>query len=223
MKARSETPKDEGPFAWQTRESAVEAGKLGINAYAIYCALTHFQSAAATEHKRRFSASYEQLANHVGCSRGTVKTALDALEKAGLIRKFSGSNGSYRATRNAFFLTSISSTPDGRGSTPHELDVSTPDGRHVSPQFGRFNKKKNSYSAPPPAAAGVTKKEEKTQPTCSPLRGGSGPQKNPEIIHDFSHLPERDRAYMVAMRAIAAEADEAIAEQRRQAEAENFS
>jgi len=222
MKPRSENPKDEGPFAWQTRDACVQAGKLGINAYAIYCALTHFQSAAASEHKRRFSASYEQLAEHVGCSRGTVKAALDALEKAGLIHKFSGSNGSYRATRNAFFLTSISSPPDGRGSTPRGLDVSTPDGRHVSPQFGRFRDKENRFIAAPQGSAYKSEKEEK-QPTCSPLTGGSGPRKNPEIIHDFSHLPERDRAYMVAMRAIAAEADEAIAEQRRQAEAENFS
>jgi len=177
MKPRSENPKDEGPFAWQTREAAIEAGKLGINAYAIYCALTHFQNAAATEHKRRFSASYQQLAEHVGCSRGTVKTALDALEKAGLIRKFSGSNGSCRATRNAFFLTSISSPPHGRGSTPDERHVSTPHGRHVSTQFGRFREKENSYSAPPPAAAGVTEKEE-TELACPPLRGGSGSKNN---------------------------------------------
>jgi len=101
MKPRSQTPKDEGSWAWQAREAAVEAGKLGINAYAIYCALTHFQSAAASAHKRRFAASYEELAAHVKCCRGTVKTALDALEKAGLIRKFSGSNGSLRATRCA--------------------------------------------------------------------------------------------------------------------------
>jgi len=172
MKARSENPKDEGSFAWQTREAAVEAGKLGINAYAIYCALTHFQSAAATEHKRRFSASYEQLAEHVGCSRGTVKTALDALEKAGLIRKFSGSNAAHRATRNAFFLTSISSPPHGRGSTPDERQVSTPRERHVSTQFGRFKDKENSYSAPPQAAAGVTEKEE-NESACSRLGRGS--------------------------------------------------
>jgi len=171
MKPRSENPKDEGPFAWQTREAAVEAGKLGINAYAIYCALTHFQSAAASEHKRRFSASYEQLANHVGCSRGTVKTALDALEKAGLIRKFSGSNGAHRATRNAFFLASISSTPDGRGSTPDE--------RHVSTQFGRFNKKENRFTAGPQAPACKSEKEE-TEPACSRLRRSSG-SKEPQV------------------------------------------
>jgi hypothetical protein len=85
-----------------------------------------------------------------------------------------------------------------------------------------LNKKENKYKAGPQAPAVVLKKAE-PQPTCPPLTGGSGQQKNPEIIHDFSHLPERDRAYMVMMRAIAAEADEAIAEQRRQAEAENFS
>jgi len=222
MNPRSENPKDEGPYAWQTRDACVQAGKLGINAYAIYCALTHFQSAAATEHKRRFSASYEQLAEHVGCSRGTIKTALDALEKAGLIHKFSGSNGRYRATRNAFFLTTISSPPHGRGSPPHELHVSTRGERHVSTPHGRFREKENRFIAAPQGSAYKSEKEEK-QPTRQPLGAGSGQRENPEIIHDFSHLPERDRAYMVAMRAIAAEADEAIAEQRRQAEAENFS
>jgi biotin operon repressor len=187
MKPRSENPKEEGPFAWQARDACVQAGKLGVNAYAVYCALTHFQSAAATDHKRRFSASYEQLAEHVGCSRGTVKTALDALEKAGLIRKFSGSNGGHRATRNAFFLTTISSTPHGRGSSPDERHVSTRGElgstrgeRHVSTQFGRFNKKENKYiensfSAPPQAAAGETKNG-KGEPARSHLRCGSGPK-----------------------------------------------
>jgi hypothetical protein len=177
MKPRSENPREEGPFAWQSREAAIEAGKLGINAYAIYCALTHFQSAAGADQKRRFAASYEQLANHVGCSRGTVKAALDALEKAGLIRKFSGSNGSLRATRNAFFLASISSPPDGRGSTQFGRDVSTPDGRDVSTQFGRKKRTENSFSAPPQAAAGETenKGEESTR---SPLGGGGGPREN---------------------------------------------
>ena len=116
MNPRSENPKDEGPYAWQTREAAVKAGKLGINAYAIYCALTHFQSAAASEHKRRFSASYEQLAEHVGCSQRTVCRALVELEKTGLVRIFSGANGGYRATRNAFFLTSISHAPQAHGA-----------------------------------------------------------------------------------------------------------
>jgi DNA-binding Lrp family transcriptional regulator len=218
MKARSENPKDEGPFAWQTREAAVEAGKLGINAYAIYCALTHFQSAAATEHKRRFSASYEQLAEHVGCSRGTVKTALDALEKAGLIRKFSGSNGAHRATRNAFFLTSISSPPHGRGSTPGERHVSTPHGRHVSTQFGRFREKENSYSAPPQAAAGVTEKEE-TESACSRLGRGSDSKKQHA---DISHLPEDRQKFLRTAWAQAEETDRIIAEQKAAQIAENF-
>jgi DNA-binding Lrp family transcriptional regulator len=223
MNPRSENPKEEGPYAWQTRDAAVQAGKLGINAYAIYCALTHFQSAAATDHKRRFSASYEQLAEHVGCSRGTVKTALDALEKEGLIRKFSGSNGGYRATRNAFFLTTISSPPHGRGSPPHERLVSTRGELHVSTPHGRFRDKENRFKAGPQAPA-VKSEKEKSEPACSPLRGGSGPRENPDIIHDFSHLPERDRAYMVAMRAIAAEADAEIAEQvRKKREAERNS
>jgi hypothetical protein len=191
MKPRSENPRDEGPFAWQAREAAIEAGKLGINAYAIYCALTHFESAAATAHKRRFAASYEQLAAHVKCCRGTVKTALDALEKAGLIRKFSGSNGAHRATRNAFFLASISSSPHERGSSPHERHVSTCDERHVSTPHGRFNKKKNSSSAPPQAAAERTenKGEESTR---SPLGGGGGPRKKlPEGLLDIPLTAEQ--------------------------------
>jgi hypothetical protein len=175
MNPRSENPKEEGPYAWQTRDACVQAGKLGVNAYAVYCALTHFQSAAASEHKRRFSASYEQLAEHVGCSRGTVKTALDALEKAGLIRKFSGSNGGHRATRNAFFLTSISSTPHGRGSTTGERLVSTRGERHVSTPHGRFREKENRFKAGPQAPA-VKSEKEKGELACPPLRGGSGPK-----------------------------------------------
>jgi hypothetical protein len=219
MKPRSENPKDEGPFAWQTREAAVKAGKLGINAYAIYCALTHFQSAAGTDQKRRFPASYEQLAEHVGCSRGTVKTALDALEKAGLIRKFSGSNGAHRATRNAFFLTSISSTPHGRGSTPRGRHVSTPHGRDVSTQFGRKKRTENNYSAPPPAAAGVVEKE-KTEPARSRLRRGSVSR---EPHPDISHLSERDQQYIRHMWAQAEETDRIIAEQQAAENFEDFS
>jgi DNA-binding Lrp family transcriptional regulator len=222
MNPRSENPKDEGPYAWQTREAAVKAGKLGINAYAIYCALTHFQSAAATEHKRRFSASYEQLAEHVGCSQRTVCRALVELEKAGLVRIFSGANGGLRATRNAFFLTSISHAPQAHGNAPQARLVNASQSGLVNAPQARFRDKENRFIAAPQGSAYKSEKE-KSEPTCSPLTGGSGPRENREIIHDFSHLPERDRAYMVAMRAIAAEADEAIAEQRRQAEAENFS
>jgi len=223
MNPRSENPKDEGPYAWQTRDAAVEAGKLGINAYAIYCALTHFQSAAATDHKRRFSASYEQLAEHVGCSQRTVCRALVELEKAGLVRIFSGANGGYRATRNAFFLTSISHAPQAHGNAPQARLVNACEAWHVNAPQACFRDKENRFKAGPQAPA-VKSEKEKSEPTCSPLTGGSGPRKNPEIIHDFSHLPERDRAYMVAMRAIAAEADAEIAEQiRKKREAERNS
>ena len=176
MKPRSETPKDEGPWAWQSRDAAVRAGQISINAYAVYCALTHFQSAAGVDQKRRFAASYEQLAGHAGCCRGTVKTALDALEKAGLIRKFSGSNGSRQATRNAFFLTSISSTPHGRGSTPHKRHVSTRGERHVSTPRVR-NKEKEQLDRAASSGSGSNKegKEESTRP---PLGGGGGPREN---------------------------------------------
>lgn len=216
MNPRSENPKDEGPYAWQTRDAALQAGKLGINAYAIYCALTHFQSMAATEHKRRFSASYEQLAEHAGCSRGTVKAALDALEKAGLIRKFSGSNGGHRATRNAFFLTSISSPPHGRGSTPRERHVSTRGGRHVSTPHGRFREKENSYSAPP-AAAGVTENVQYGR-TRQPFGAGSGPQKTEQ---DLSDLPENVRGWIMIRNAMYDESERLIAEKKKAEEQRN--
>jgi DNA-binding Lrp family transcriptional regulator len=178
MKPRSENPKEEGPFAWQTREAAVEAGQLGINAYAIYCALTHFQSAAATEHKRRFSASYQQLAEHVGCSQRTVCRALIDLEKAGLIRIFSGANGGYRATRNAFFLASISHAPQAHGNASQAWHVNASQAWHVNASQARFREKENNISAPPQAAAGDIEKEE-LEPACPPLTGGSG-SKEPE-------------------------------------------
>ena len=189
MTPRSETPKDEGPWAWQCRGAATEAGKLGINAFAIYCALTHFQSAASIEHKRRFSASYEQIAELVGCSRGTVAAALEALEKAKLIRRFSGSNGARRATRNSFFLTSISSPQDGRGSPPDGRHVSPPHGRDVSPPRGRFNKKENNYAAPPQAAAGVVEKIEEEGLARSRSGRSGGPLKN-ESYHLRDLTPE---------------------------------
>ena len=188
MTPRSETPKDEGPWAWQCRGAAAKAGKLGINAFAIYCALTHFQSAASIEHKRRFSASYEQIGELVGCSRGTVAAALEALEKAKLIRRFSGSNGARRATRNAFFLTSISSPPDGRGSPPHGRHVSTPRGRDVSTPRGRLEKKENSFSAPHQAAAGETEKSEEEGSARSRLGRSGGPSKNDDTRHHLRDL-----------------------------------
>ena len=188
MKPRSETPKDEGPWAWQARDAAARAGQMGINAYAVYCALTHFQSAAGLDQKRRFPASYEQLAEHVGCCRGTVKTALDALEKAGLIRKFSGSNGGHRATRNAFFLTSISSTPHGRGSTPHERHVSTRGERHVSTPRGR-NKEKEQLDRAASSGSG-SNKEGVEESTRSPLTGGGGPREN-GVMPDVKLTPEQ--------------------------------
>lgn len=194
MKPRSETPKDEGPWAWQARDAAARAGQIGINAYAIYCALTHFQSAAGLDQKRRFPASYEQVAEHVGCSRGTVAEALSDLQEAGLIRKFSGSNGAKRATRNAFFLTSISSTPHGRGSTPHERHVSTRGERHVSTPNGR-NKEKEQLDRAAPSGSG-SNKEEREESTRPPLGGGGGPRENgvmPEVKLTAEQIEEGRR------------------------------
>jgi hypothetical protein len=188
MKPRSENPKDEGPFAWQTREAAVHAGQLGINAYAIYCALTHFQSAAATEHKRRFSASYQQLAEHVGCSQRTVCRALIDLEKAGLIRIFSGANGGYRATRNAFFLTSISHASQAHGNASQAWHVNAPEAWHVNAPQARKKRTENRFTAGPQAPACKSEKEE-TEPACSRLRRSSGSKEpqgdGPDYLREF--------------------------------------
>ena len=189
MTPRSETPKDEGPWAWQCRGAATEAGKLGINAFAVYCALTHFQSAASTEHKRRFSASYEQIGELVGCSRGTVRIAIEALVKADLVRRFSGSNGGRRATRNAFFLASISRSPQDLGRSPQDLHVRSPRDRDVRSPQDLFNKKENNYAAPPQAAAGVVEKEEEEGLARSRSGRSGGPLKN-ESYHLRDLTPE---------------------------------
>jgi DNA-binding Lrp family transcriptional regulator len=173
MKARSENPKQEGPFAWQTREAAKIAGQYGPNHYAVYHALTHFQSAAGIDQKRRFAASYEQLADHIGASRATIARCLPDLAKAGLVRIFTGSNGARRATRNAFCLLSISSLPEIRGSLPQILPVSISQILDVSiPQILK-KRTENNISAPPQAAAGDIEKKE-PEPARPPLRGGSG-------------------------------------------------
>jgi len=171
MTPRSETPKDEGPWAWQAREAAARAGQIGINAYAIYCALTHFQSAAATDHKRRFAASYEQISEHVGCAKNTVARVLPELQKAGLIRIFSGANGSFRATRNAFFLTSISQPPQGHG-TPSQ-------GQHVKPSQGCFNKNKEQLDRAASSGSGSNKEKNEEAHTRLPSGGSGGSLKKP--------------------------------------------
>lgn len=187
MNPRSETPKEEGPWAWQAREAAAKAGQIGINAYAVYCALTHFQSAAAAEHKRRFCASYEQLAEHVGCARNTIARCLPELQKAGLIRIFSGANGSFRATRNAFFLCSISQPSQGHGRPSQGEHVKPCEGEHVKPSQGCFNKKKNNYTAPPQAAAGVVEKENQASARL-PLRGSGGAENEGDEITNPADL-----------------------------------
>lgn len=219
MTPRSENPKEEGPYAWQARDAAAKAGQLGINHHSVYCALTHFQSMAPSEHKRRFAASYEQLAAYLNCSAKTVQRCLADLQKAGLIRIFSGANGSRRNTRNAFFLTSInrdceSQRRDYKSTLPKDCESQPP-----KDYKSYLNKKDNSFSAPPQAAAGETENG-KARPACSPLRGGSGRRENAEIVQDFSHLPEQARRYMVHMRAMAEESDQAIAEQRRKKQEE---
>jgi hypothetical protein len=178
MKPRSENPKDEGPWAWQAREAAKIAGRLGVNHYAVYHALTHFQSATGTDQKRRFAASYEQLAEHIGASKNTVSRCLPDLQKAGLIRIFSGANGALRATRNAFCLLSISHPSQGHGNPSQGEQVKPSQGHDVKPSQVCKKRTENNISAPPQAAAGDIEKEER-EPARPPLRGGSG-SKNDE-------------------------------------------
>jgi hypothetical protein len=188
MKPRSENPRDEGPFAWQHREAAKIAGRYGPNHYAVYHALTHFQSAAGVDHKRRFSASYEELADHIGASKNTVARCLPVLAKAGLVRIFSGVNSSRRATRNAFCLLSICQPSQGHGHPSQGEHVKPSQGHDVKPSQGRLIEKENNYSAPPPAAAGVVEKEE-TEPARSRLRRSSGPKEpqgdGPDYLRKF--------------------------------------
>jgi hypothetical protein len=210
MKARSENPKQEGPFAWQTREAAKIAGGFGPNHYAVYHALTHFQSAAGTDQKRRFAASYEQLADHIGASKNTVSRCLPDLQKAGLIRIFSGANGALRATRNAFCLLSISHLSQGHGNTSQGEQVKPSQGHDVKPSQVCKKRTENNISAPPQAAAGDIEKEE-PEPACPPLTGGSGSKKQ---MPDISHLSEQQQNYLRAVWAQAEESDCIIAERR---------
>jgi hypothetical protein len=206
MNPRSETPKEEGPWGWQSRDAAKIAGQLGPNHYAVYHALTHFQSAAGVDQKKRFAASYEQLASHIGASKNTVSRCLPDLAKAGLIRIFSGANGGLRATRNAFCLLSISHPSQGHGNPSEGELVKPSQGHDVKPSQVCKKRTKNKYNAGPQAPAVVLKKNE-MQPTCSPLMGGSGPQKNADFDHELLHLSERDRNYILTIRALAAEGD----------------
>jgi len=176
MKPRSETPKDEGPWAWQARDAASRAGQIGINAYAIYCALTHFQSAAGIDQTRRFPASYEQLAEHVGCAKNTVARCLPELQEAGLIRIFSGSNGAKRATRNAFFLASICQPSQGHGRPSQGEHVKPSQGHDVKPSQGR-NKEKEQLDRAASSGSG-SNKEKGEESTRSPLGGGGGHHEN---------------------------------------------
>lgn len=196
MKPRSENPKDEGPFAWQHREAAKIAGRYGPNHYAVYHALTHFQSAAGTDQKRRFAASYEQLANHIGASKNTVSRCLPELAKAGLIRIFSGANGGLRATRNAFCLLSISHPSQGHGHPSQGEHVKPSQGHDVKPSQVCKKRTENRFTAGPQAPACKSEKEE-TEPACSRLRRSSGSKEpqgdGPDYLREFyANFDEND-------------------------------
>ena len=176
MTPRSENPKEEGPYAWQARDAAKVAGQLGPNHYAVYHALTHFQSAAGVDQKKRFSASYEQLASHIGASKNTISRCLPDLQKAGLIRIFSGANGGLRATRNAFCLLSISHPSQGHGHPSQGHDVKPSQGWHVKPSQVCKKRTENRFKAGPQAPA-VKSENHMRDPTCQPLGAGSGSQR----------------------------------------------
>jgi len=173
MKPRSENPREEGPWGWQSRDAAAQAGQLGTNHYAVYCALTHFQSAAASDHKRRFAASYDQLAEYLKCSTKTVQRCLADLQKAGLVRIFSGANGSRRNIRNAFFLASISRDCE---SQRRDCESTLPkDCESLPPKDCESYLNKNKEQLDRAASSGSgSNKERKREPARSPLRGSSG-------------------------------------------------
>ncbi len=175
MTPRSENPREEGPWGWQARDAAAQAGQLGTNHYAVYCALTHFQSAAATDHKRRFAASYDQLAEYLQCSTKTVQRCLADLQKAGLLRIFSGANGSRRNIRNAFFLASISRDCE---SQRRDCESTLPkDCESLPPKDCESYLNKNKEQLDRAASSGSgSNKERRREPARPPLRGGSGPK-----------------------------------------------
>ena len=187
MKPRSQRPQDEGPFGWQARDAAAEAAQLGIQQHSVYCALSHFESAAAQDHKRRFAVSYEQLAEHLNCSTKTIQRCLADLQKAELIFTFSGANKSRRATRNCFFLVSISKDSQSYGRDSQSLHVKDSQSYRVKDSQSHLNKKKNNISAPPQAAAGDIEKEEH-EPACSRFRRGSGSKNEEAEITDPKDL-----------------------------------
>lgn len=192
MKPRSQRPQDEGPFGWQSRAMAARAGQLGIQQHSVYCALSHFESAAAHDHKRRFAASYGQLAEHLNCSTKTIQRCLAELQKAELIFVFSGANGSRKNMRNCFFLVSFyrdsqSQRWDSQSLLPKDCESQPP-----KDYKSHLNKKENNYTAPPQAAAGVVEKEE-TETACTRLRRGSVSKNEEAEITDLAVLARARR------------------------------
>jgi biotin operon repressor len=174
MKPRSNTPQKEGPWGWQARDAVTKAGQLGINHHSIYCALTHFESAAANEHKHRFAVSCDQLAAHLNCSSKTVQRCLADLQKAGLIYIFSGTNGGRRKVRNSFFLATIRWDCESYRSDCESYLVKDSQSYLVKDCESVFNKKKEQLG---PAPEGPDpNKEPCAGSACPPLRGGSVPK-----------------------------------------------
>jgi hypothetical protein len=202
MSARSQSPKEEGPWLWMTHEAFEQASKLGGHAVAVYSALAYFESRASADYKDRFMVSLEDLAKAAGFSRTTVCEAVGKLKNAGLIETVSGTNKKQIKVRNAYRILSVSSSTAGeQRSTAGERPLSTRGERHLSTAGGRLIKNKNSYSAGPQGPAAVTNKEEDKNsysagpqgPAAvtnkeeegdarSPLRGGGAPQKTKEEL-----------------------------------------
>jgi|GEM_PF-5711009 len=201
MRARSQSPKEEGPWLWMTHEAFEQASKLGGHAVAVYSALAYFESRASAEYKHRFMVSLEELAKAAGFSRTTVCQAIQKLKDAGLIETVSGANKKHLKVRNVYRILSVSSSTAGeQRSTAGERHLSTPGERHLSTAGERLIKKKNSYSAGPQGPAAVTNKEEEGD-ARSPLRGGGAHQKTEEDLLTLTPEELRGKIKWARMRA----------------------
>lgn len=174
MSARSQSPKEEGPWLWIAREAFEQASELGGHCVAVYSALAYFESRATAEYKQRFMASLEEVAERSGFSRRTVCEAIQKLKDAGLIETVSGSNRRQIKVRNAYRILSVFRSAAG-------AQLSAADALQLSAAGARLNKKENSYGAAPQGPAAVTNKEEEGD-ARSPLRGGGAPQKTEEDL-----------------------------------------
>lgn len=177
MNARSQSPKDEGPWLWIARDGFERASELSGYCVAVYAALAYFESRASAEYKQRFMVSLDDLAERSGFSRRKVSSTIKQLKDAGLINTVSGSNKKQFKVRNAYCMLSVYRSASGAlRSAGNAPQLSASGAPHLSAPRAPIRKRENSYAAPPQAAAGVTNKEEEGD-ARSPSRGGGAPQK----------------------------------------------